>query len=90
MTGQARTTAKIESIQYLRAIAVLAVLVDHAALQATAERFFGPWEWAELMFSGFAGVDLFYIISGFIITVVCLDASLTPKLTWQAFARHRF
>ena len=90
MTGQARTTAKIESIQYLRAIAVLAVLIDHAALQATAERFFGPWEWAELMFSGFAGVDLFYIISGFIITVVCLDASLTPKLTWQAFARHRF
>ena len=81
---------KIEAIQYLRAIAVVAVVVDHAALQATAERFFGPWEWSRLLFAGFAGVDLFYIISGFIITVVCLDASLQPKLTWQAFARHRF
>ena len=84
-----RTTSKIETIQHLRAIAVLAVLVDHAALQATAARFFGPWEWAELLFAGFAGVDLFFIISGFIITVVCLDASLKPKLTWQSFVRHR-
>lgn len=81
---------KIEAIQYLRAIAVMAVVVDHAALQATAERFFGDWPWAHLLFAGFAGVDLFYIISGFIITVVCLDASLQPKLTWQTFARHRF
>ena len=70
---------KIEAIQYLRAIAVVAVVVDHAALQATAERFFGPWEWSRLLFAGFAGVDLFYIISGFIITVVCLDASLQPN-----------
>lgn len=84
------TPGKIESIQYLRAIAVMAVVVDHAALQATAEAFFGHWEWSRLLHAGFAGVDLFYIISGFIITVVCLDASLQPKLTWTAFVRHRF
>ncbi|MEP7455658.1 acyltransferase family protein [Phyllobacterium sp. SB3] len=49
-----RTTGGFGEIQGLRAIAVLAVLIFHT--------------WASVLPGGFVGVDVFFVISGFVIT----------------------
>ncbi len=54
------TTDKRADIQGLRGLAVLAVLVFHAAPVALP--------------GGFAGVDVFFVISGYLITRILLDA----------------
>ena len=67
VTGdQVRT--KFESIQYLRAFAALAVIFHHAI---------GPRPWLYNPISSFgagqAGVDIFFLVSGFIIYVAARD-----------------
>lgn len=65
------TTARIDSIQYLRGIAALAVAVAHiASLQPAV----APGQPGILPHSiGFWGVDIFFVISGFIIVYVTRD-----------------
>jgi exopolysaccharide production protein ExoZ len=67
---------QIVSIQYLRAIAALAVVYHHAfenhlgsALRPYA---FGIW-----------GVDIFFVISGFIMWVTTANSSTTATLFWR-------
>jgi len=59
----------LHSVQALRGIAAIMVVMFHAAAiwresAMGAARFFGPWD------QGYAGVDLFFVISGFIIVYV--------------------
>jgi peptidoglycan/LPS O-acetylase OafA/YrhL len=49
----------------LRAVAVLAVMVQHAGVKL-------PWEDHEALPGGFLGVDVFFVISGFLITSLLL------------------
>lgn len=60
---------KIENIQALRGIAVLLVIFYHAMLH---EKKYGIYEslLPDFMQLGAAGVDLFFVISGFVITTV--------------------
>jgi exopolysaccharide production protein ExoZ len=61
------TPKQIVSIQYLRALAVLGVVMFHAC------------QWTETYFEiGAAGVDLFFIISGFIIWTVTSGPTTSP------------
>ena len=60
-------TPRLHSVQYLRAIAVLGVVTFHAF----------QWEWMDFEV-GAAGVDLFFIISGFIIWTVTVGRDVTP------------
>lgn len=67
---------KIKSIQYLRAIAALGVVVFHA---------FDRCREPELGYVGAAGVDLFFIISGFIMWSITAE----QKMSAAAFATGR-
>ena len=56
----------INSIQFLRGIAALAVVVHHTG--GYIKRYFEPTVlWGDYFSIGFGGVDLFFVISGFII-----------------------
>ena len=62
-----QTSSELLSIQYLRAAAALGVLFYHAA------------DRAELSFGmGAAGVDVFFVISGFVMFVISTQRELTP------------
>ena len=82
---------EIVGVQYLRGIAALAVVVDHAAGTAAFSKYFGnspAWAFAG---SGARGVDLFFLISGFIITIVALHgAELAPAMKLRDFFARRF
>ena len=62
------------SIQYLRAVAALMVLAYHAC----------RWTWPQMAI-GAAGVDVFFVISGFILWTVAHERATTPG----RFLRHR-
>ena len=62
-------------IQGLRGIAVLAVVAFHAAHVA--------------MPGGFAGVDIFFVISGFLITKILLGSLEGERFSLRDFYRHR-
>ncbi len=64
----------ISSIQFLRALAAVMVLVFHACYMVNA---FGGYVF-EFNNAGAAGVDIFFVISGFIITYVTRNSSASP------------
>jgi exopolysaccharide production protein ExoZ len=74
----------IESIQHLRALAALGVVVFHA-LALLGDRLHIEVPHKEL---GAAGVDLFFIISGFIMWVTAIDRDETPgRFVWKRILR---
>jgi peptidoglycan/LPS O-acetylase OafA/YrhL len=68
------------SVQYLRAIAALMVVVFHLVPQLRRMDYGGFWpDWLA------GGVDIFFIISGFIMWVTTVDRPMTP---WIFFKRR--
>ncbi|HEY2660227.1 MAG TPA: acyltransferase [Caulobacteraceae bacterium] len=66
---------RLRSIQALRALAALAVVLYHAC------------QWANAGFAiGAAGVDVFFVISGFVLWTSVQDRDLTPRI----FLERRF
>ncbi|NBB16043.1 acyltransferase family protein [Caulobacter sp. SLTY] len=84
------TRGEIVGIQYLRGLAALAVVVDHAAASAATPKYFGQTVLDGFLYRGAAGVDLFFLISGFIITVVSLDRDWKPTMKVGDFFGRRF
>jgi hypothetical protein len=78
-SGTPRT--QLLSIQYLRAIAALSVLVTHTL----------QWPLPEmnmyLLKTGRLGVEIFFIISGFIITTIAGDRRAVPSEGFSGAAR---
>lgn len=83
---------EIIGLQYLRGFCALAVVCAHISSMAAYPKYFGRDFFVDTLSDGIYGVDIFFVISGFIITIVTLDPSLRPKLSvgsffWKRFAR---
>lgn len=86
-----QASGKLAGIQYLRAVAAFLVVMDHAAGIMAFPEYYGYQLYAGLLKYGWIGVDIFFVVSGFIITVVSLQAyTLQPRLPLRDFAIHRF
>ncbi len=76
------TDKKLVSVQALRGIAALLVLIFHIDAMfhegAPRSRDFGDF-WAR----GFAGVDMFFVISGFIMVWVTQETELKVRSSWH-------
>lgn len=73
-TGRAQVSSRPHwpALDGLRGTAILAVLICHysALLPKSAS-------WAGVLENGWAGVDLFFVLSGFLITGILFDAKGT-------------
>jgi peptidoglycan/LPS O-acetylase OafA/YrhL len=66
---------RVEALDGIRGIAILSVVLFHCSL-----RMEGPWRVAGSW--GWMGVDLFFVLSGFLITGILLDARDLPSGTY--------
>jgi exopolysaccharide production protein ExoZ len=73
LTGSGTLRTQLLSIQYLRGLAALSVLGTHALQWPLTEINMG------LLKTGRLGVDVFFVISGFIITTIAGDGRFDPK-----------
>lgn len=64
-------------IQYLRGVAALMVVWHHAAGQVSGMSTLVPWAF------GTSGVDLFFVISGFIMVVTTAGTGIGPGAFWR-------
>lgn len=83
------SSSRIDGIQYLRGIAAILVIFTHCNAMMAFPEYFGS-ELAPAFHAGSYGVQFFFAISGFIITLTSLNADLTPKRTIGDFAWNRF
>lgn len=82
---------KIKSLDGLRAIAILLVLITHIS-QCIPNLSFVYWhtEWTTPLFNGWLGVDLFFVLSGFLIGSIIINDLNTHSFSLFSFYRHRF
>ncbi len=81
--------AEILGIQYVRGIAAVAVVLDHSAGMGAFEKYFGAIVFNDFLKFGAHGVDVFFVLSGFIIAYVALHPNLLPRLTFLDFYKRR-
>jgi len=82
---------EIIGIQYLRGICAIAVVLSHTSAMASFTKYFGGEVLHGFLASGALGVELFFLISGFVISIVCLEgADLRAKMTYLDYAERRF
>jgi exopolysaccharide production protein ExoZ len=84
---------ELTGIQYLRGLAAMLVVAEHANLVIGLPKYFGRQPIPFEFYGGPAGVDLFFVVSGFIIAYITLEpSSLRPRIgivdfLWRRFAR---
>jgi len=74
--------AYIPELQGLRGLAVLAVVLYHCHTRLVGTWLYGPLLW------GWAGVNLFFALSGFLITSILLEARGKPHYFRNFYARR--
>ncbi|HRI60841.1 MAG TPA: acyltransferase [Saprospiraceae bacterium] len=87
MSGQPSSDVfrgKIPALDGVRGLAVLLVLLSHFLLI----EFWTDKQMFELVHAGWLGVDLFFVLSGFLITGILLDARNSPNY-WSSFYKRR-
>ncbi len=81
----------LAGIQYLRGICAVAVVCTHVASMAAYPKYFGQTFLSGMLEHGAQGVDIFFVISGFIITMVALKADdFSPRVARGDFLANRF
>ncbi|PDS76372.1 acyltransferase [Rhizobium sp. L43] len=78
-------------LQYVRAIAVIFVVIDHINIVIGLEKYIGRRIInVDNLFLGAIGVNVFFVLSGFIMVFISLDAkSLAPKVSVKLFFLRR-
>ncbi len=69
-----RAGAKIPELDGVRGIAIILVLLHHFEPPAGIPKFIGA-----ATYLGWSGVDLFFVLSGFLITGILLDTKAAPN-----------
>jgi exopolysaccharide production protein ExoZ len=86
-------TRQLNGIQHLRGLAASLVVAEHANIGVGLPKYFGRTPVPFEFYGGPAGVDLFFVVSGFIIAYITLEpSSLRPRggigdFLWRRFAR---
>lgn len=81
--------AEYVGLQYLRGLAAAGVVVDHVSGMTALPKYFGRSILGGALEHGAIGVDLFFLVSGFIISTVSLDGGLAPSLGRGQFFLRR-
>jgi len=82
---------ELKGIQYLRGIAALLVILCHVNAMVLFPQYFDTLIFKGLLLPGAVGVELFFVISGFIIVYVSLNQeTLLPKIEAFNFMWRRF
>lgn len=82
---------ELRGIQYLRGLAASLVVFEHVSSMSELPKYFGAAPLGGFMAVGAVGVDLFFVISGFIIVYVSLhSAQLSPRMSARTFITRRF
>jgi peptidoglycan/LPS O-acetylase OafA/YrhL len=82
------TTAlpKLKALTALRFFAALHVVLFHTRIVGILPA--GPWWYENFAVVGYIGVNLFFVLSGFILVYTYAGTSVSPRRFWQArFAR---
>lgn len=83
--------SELVGVQYLRGLAALSVVIAHTSGMADFDKYFGQEIFGGFLDNGARGVDLFFLISGFIICMISLRGpELLPSATGIFFAERRF
>ena len=85
-----RKSAHIPELDGVRGVAVILVLLLHGfAWTMETEKWTGLARWVELATRpGWMGVDLFFVLSGFLITGILLDSAGKPRYFRNFYARR--
>ena len=91
MSGKAVISQHIDSLDGLRAIAILLVLLVHSGLYYLVDIVPSGSSWQYVVVNGRSGVDLFFVLSGFLITGILLDtqhrSDYFPRFYWRRALR---
>ncbi len=80
----------IVGLHYLRAIATLLVVVNHAVDTASFEKYFGPGLLTSFFHGGAGEIDFFFMMSGLIMVTSATDAVTgRPRLSAGEFLKRR-
>ena len=75
----------VPALDGVRGLAILGVLMSHF-IPALADAFKTPWSREMVAYAGLGswGVDVFFVLSGFLITGILLDTRDSPDY-WSSF-----
>jgi peptidoglycan/LPS O-acetylase OafA/YrhL len=80
------TLPKLEALTALRFFAAFHVVVFHMRIEGLLPP--GPWWYENFAAVGYIGVNLFFVLSGFILVYTYAGTGVSPRRFWQArFAR---
>jgi peptidoglycan/LPS O-acetylase OafA/YrhL len=77
-------------IQYVRGIAALMVVARHVSLTMAEPQYYARPLLGGVLATGQVGVDVFFCLSGFIITYIAMDAHGAPTMGPWIFFKRRF
>ena len=79
---------RIPGIEMLRAVAIIAVLLQNRSSPEFATQGLFARLWSMISGTGWSGVQLFFVISGFLITGILLDKADQPRVLKNFYMRR--
>lgn len=90
-SGSRRRHLDVHGIQYVRAIGALLVVLSHSAGVLQQSAYFDKPLFNGILSGGAVGVNIFFVVSGFIITIVSLQTdAMKPSTKLSSYVSKRF